>query len=319
MAVRTMNTGSLPKPASLSRARAAFADGDLDPDALRIEEERATREALALQEEVGIDLPTDGGMYREAGTAFFASGLEGVEASGWLRCRANLYVPALVVLGDIRRPQPVVVPRWRSAQSAIGRPVRAELPGPYSLMARSTDERYGSREACCLAFARALRDEIRDLIEAGAKELEIDEPALPGRPDELGMAAGALAEAVSVASGRSRVWIRLGHGDLVPLAASLADFPGEGWIVPCAAPDVDLSRLIGPLADGRAIAAGIVDGSTSALESASDLASRIERARRAVGTGELWVCTDSDLEGLSDAAARAKLVAVVAAARLATA
>ena len=53
MGLLTSTVGSFPKPAELRRARRRFADEEIEAAALREVEERAVREVLALQEEIG--------------------------------------------------------------------------------------------------------------------------------------------------------------------------------------------------------------------------------------------------------------------------
>ncbi|HSF04737.1 MAG TPA: cobalamin-independent methionine synthase II family protein [Methylomirabilota bacterium] len=58
--------GSLLRPAYLREARQGFQDGAIGVDALRQVEDRAVREAIALQESAGIDVITDGELRRNS-------------------------------------------------------------------------------------------------------------------------------------------------------------------------------------------------------------------------------------------------------------
>src|SRR5438046_9151908 len=59
------------------------------------------------------------------------------------------------------------------------------ITGPYTMMDWSFDEYYGSRADACLAFAKLLHEEAVALEAAGAKYVQVDEPALSTRFDEL--------------------------------------------------------------------------------------------------------------------------------------
>src|SRR2546427_10278190 len=52
--------GSLPRPAAVLAARREFDGGSLSAQALRDTEERFIRDAVALQERVGLEVITDG-------------------------------------------------------------------------------------------------------------------------------------------------------------------------------------------------------------------------------------------------------------------
>ena len=56
--------GSLLRPPYLREARKSASDGKLDPAELRVVEDRAIREAIALQESAGLDAITDGELRR---------------------------------------------------------------------------------------------------------------------------------------------------------------------------------------------------------------------------------------------------------------
>ena len=66
------------------------------------------------------------------------------------------------------------------------------LTGPYTIMDWSFDDYYPDRKTACLALAREVRKELAALLEAGARIIQIDEPALSVRPEELPLAVEAM-------------------------------------------------------------------------------------------------------------------------------
>jgi 5-methyltetrahydropteroyltriglutamate--homocysteine methyltransferase len=62
--LRTDVVGSLLRSAAVREARAAFDDGRLSVEALRAIEDDAVRDAVRLQEDIGLDVVTDGEMRR---------------------------------------------------------------------------------------------------------------------------------------------------------------------------------------------------------------------------------------------------------------
>ena len=63
MGLRTTTVGWFPKPVDLRRARWRFAEGEIDEAKLREVEAEATRNALTLQDELGLDLPVETANY----------------------------------------------------------------------------------------------------------------------------------------------------------------------------------------------------------------------------------------------------------------
>ena len=91
MGLRTTTVGWFPKPVGLRRARWRFAEGEIDEAKLREVEAEATRNALALQDELGFDLLVEGQMDRSDSVTFFAERLQGMEPAGLVRCFGNRY------------------------------------------------------------------------------------------------------------------------------------------------------------------------------------------------------------------------------------
>src|SRR5437764_3757439 len=66
------------------------------------------------------------------------------------------------------------------------------LTGPYTVMDWSFNEFYPDRRATCLALAGVVRKEVEALLQAGAKIIQIDEPASSVRPEELPLMVEAM-------------------------------------------------------------------------------------------------------------------------------
>ena len=81
---------------------------------------------------------------------------------------------------------------WKFAQGLTTKPVKGMLTGPYTIMDWSFNEYYPSRRAATLAIAAVIREEAKDLERAGAQYIQIDEPAISTRPEEMDLAIEAL-------------------------------------------------------------------------------------------------------------------------------
>src|SRR3954454_6611176 len=76
---RADHVGSLLRPAALLRARAAHAAGEIEVGELRAVEDTAIREAVAMQERVGLRAATDGEFRRTSWHMDFIHRLGGIE------------------------------------------------------------------------------------------------------------------------------------------------------------------------------------------------------------------------------------------------
>ncbi|MDQ3981740.1 MAG: methionine synthase, partial [Actinomycetota bacterium] len=189
----TTSVGSLPKPSYITQARSRYARGDIDRDELRELERKATAEWIAFQDEIGTDLVVDGEQYRGDMVAFFAEELPGLEIGGLVRSYGNRYYRKPIATGPIGRDHPVTVEWWEYAQSLTSKPVKGMLTGPYTICDWSFNEHYATRRDFVLDLAKVIRDEALDLERAGARFIQIDEPAASTRMDELDLVIEAMA------------------------------------------------------------------------------------------------------------------------------
>ncbi|MCK4858278.1 MAG: methionine synthase, partial [candidate division Zixibacteria bacterium] len=183
--LKTTTVGSFPKPAYLLKARTQFARKKISADELQELEQQATCEWIARQEDIGIDVLVDGEMERGDMTTYFAEKLLGMGISDLVRSYGNRYYRKPIVEGELERPQPMTIAMFKYAQSLTDKPVKGMLTGPYTMCDWSFNTYYETRREVVLAFARLLHDEVTDLQAAGAKYIQIDEPAISTRPEEL--------------------------------------------------------------------------------------------------------------------------------------
>jgi len=316
-ALRTTTPGWLPKPRQLKIARWRHAEGELDDAGLLAATGRARGAALARQAELGLDLLTDGQLDRSDIVTHFAEGLEGIEVGGPVRCFGNRYYRMPRIVGPIARGGPLCVEGWSRARALTERPLQAAVSGPYTLMDWSGDEHYPSREACCLAFAEVVRAEVEELLAAGAVEIRIDEPAVPGRVDELPLAAAALERAGAPARGRARIWIQLGLGEPEGVLEQLLALPADVLMLGLVGASDALLEGLSALPREKALAAGLVEAAGESAESAELLEGRIAALLRHLPAERLWIAPDAGLRATREALAWKKLEALVAAARAA--
>src|SRR5690606_16836611 len=76
---RADHVGSLLRPPALHAARERFAKGELDAEGLRAVEDEAIRDAVAMQEEIGLQAATDGEFRRTSWHMDFIYQLGGIE------------------------------------------------------------------------------------------------------------------------------------------------------------------------------------------------------------------------------------------------
>ena len=314
MGLNTTTVGWFPWSAELGRMQRDHREGDVDDAALQAAAADEMRDALRLQEDLGLDVHVDGQFDRGDMISFLAERIDGTEEGGLVRCFGNRYYRKPVITGAVSRNGPLTVDVWKRARAAASRPVKAVITGPYTLMHCSFDEHYGSRAECCRAMTEIVRDEVVDLVAAGAEEIQIDEPAIGARPDEMELAASVLARVTEAARGRARTWAWLGYGDLGPVLDRVLSLPVDGLLLEMANSGLEIVDGLDRLPADKLLGAGVLDVLTDEVESQDVLGRRIERLSQKVPRDRLWLVPDAGLRTLTPETARDKLRAMVAAA-----
>src|SRR4051812_17525144 len=147
----------------------------------------ATLLAIRDQERAGLDIITDGEMRRESYSNLFATALDGVDLDnpGMALDRSGHPNPVPRVVGEIKRRHPVGVRDLEFLRRHTQRRVKVTVPGPFTMSQQAQIDYYGgSREKAAMDYAAAVNGEIRDLFNAGADVVQIDEPYMQARPEE---------------------------------------------------------------------------------------------------------------------------------------
>ncbi len=159
----------------------------------------AVKAAIKDQEVAGVDIVSDGELRRDNMIDYFAERLPGVQIDhASKRFYYDFYDS--VVRGRMPTGSLGLVEELRFLRRFTERRVKISVTGPHSLVKRIRNEHYGSEEAFALDIARVMNLELRELVKAGATDIQIDEPYYSGFPEDLpwGVAAvNALVEGVA--------------------------------------------------------------------------------------------------------------------------
>jgi len=307
--LRTTQVGSLPKPDYLLRARSAFARGEISREQLHELELRSTREWVEFQNEIGIDVVVDGEQYRGDMVAFFAEELEGFARGGLVRSYGNRYYRKPVITGSVRRTRPITVGWWEYAQSLTDRPVKGMLTGPYTIRDWSFDEHYPTRRDAVMDLAIAIRDEAVALQEAGARYIQIDEPAVSTRMDELDLAIealGVVTEPIEV-----HTITHICYGDFHNAYPKMLDLPVDQIDLEMTNSDFDLLDRFAEHPFTKSLGLGVVDSHSHRIEDPEDVVKGIERAIGLIPPERVYVDPDCGLKTRTVEEAKDKLRVIV--------
>jgi 5-methyltetrahydropteroyltriglutamate--homocysteine methyltransferase len=318
---RAEHVGSLLRPPALHELREKVRQGKAGAAELKAAEDQAIREAVRLQEELGLQSITDGEFRRDFWHIDFLHGFDGVELStGDIYGEAKFkgtheQPPTMVVAGRIRRSKPSMVAHFQFLKQAMRKgTAKFTMPSPAMLHARadraSLEKVYPEVDELWADLTKAYREEIADLYQAGCRYLQIDDTtiAMWGDPkvqehfrklgDDPAKDAAMYADAVNAAIREvpedMTVAIHTCRGNFKSTwlaSGAYADFVAErvftGLDVDAFFLEYDTERAGGfePLRfvpKGKKVVLGLVSSKLPQLENKDDLKRRIEAAARII-------------------------------------
>ncbi len=290
MELKAFVPGIYPRSEALVQATRDLDRGRATQEAVDAQSERDFRDFVALQEEVGLDLLSDGLLRWQDLFRPLAEAADGLDARPLTRfLDTNTFYRAVLVEGEPRLRAPLAAPdlpggRWL-----------ATLPSPlaFSIAARR------AAPAESLA-ANVLAPQIEAYADAGCALVVLAEPFLAederARLDEL-------ADALEALAGGPPLALQLVFADAGPLLEQgLAELPVAGI-------GVDFYRTRAPDLTGaldKLLLAGVVDVRSSVLEDPREIAAFASALRRRVT--DVALVPNGDLQFVAEAIAREKIL-----------
>ncbi|WP_448380757.1 5-methyltetrahydropteroyltriglutamate--homocysteine S-methyltransferase [Gloeomargarita sp.] len=225
----TTTIGSFPQTPEVRQLRVKLKRGEITQAQYEAAIDAEIARCIRCQEEVGLDVLVHGEFERTDMVEFFGQQLTGFAFTehGWVQSYGSRCVRPPIIYGDVARPQPMTVREFRVAQSLTQKMVKGMLTGPVTMINWSFPRDDLSRQEQAMQIALALRDEVADLEAAGAKMIQIDEPALrEGLPlkrerweEYLSWAVAAFRLAAGVAKPETQIHTHMCYsefGDIMP-------------------------------------------------------------------------------------------------------
>jgi 5-methyltetrahydropteroyltriglutamate--homocysteine methyltransferase len=318
MALNTSAVGSYPKPDYLVQARNAYARGKISCQELGELEKKATAFWIRIQEEVGLDVLVHGEMERGDMVAYFAELMpQSMKIGGLVRSYGNRYYHKPIIVDKLRWPGPMTVEMWQYAQSLTNRPVKGMLTGPYTMVEWSFDEYYPSRREAVMDMARVLREEVKALVAAGCRYIQIDEPAIHTRPEEdFDLAVEAFQLVVKDIDAIFHTHIC--YGEVEKIYPQMLRLPVRQIHLALKNTDFEYLKLLQqhPWDPEKELGAGVVDVHVRRVEEPEEVAQGIRQVLQYVPPERVWVLPDCGLKTRTVEEAQAKLKAMVDGVRL---
>jgi len=323
----TTSIGSFPRPHWLAQTERNRVTFRLEGEALREAMDDATIVTLREQEEIGLDLLTDGEQRREGFIFHMTRTWDGVDLVN--QAQKEVYrrrqQPRIVprITGRIARRGPATVADLRFAKAHTARPIKMALAGPMTVIDSALNEAYRDEAELAMDIATAINAELLDLQAAGCDMFQLDEPAMT-RYHEKVIDYGARAldrclEGVTVPTVVHLCYgypggAELQHQYTYPeLLDRLMQTRIAGFTVEFARSDYD-PAILKPYGD-RLFVFGCIDPGNTPAPSVDAVKRKIARALEQLDPRRVLLAPDCGLMTISRALAREKLEVMVEAAR----
>ena len=327
---RAEHLGSLIRPPRLRAARESWMQGRLDKQALRLVEDDCIREAVAMQERIGMPSVSDGEFRREHWMEGFHRACDGFSTEQ-VKTSFNFTLedgtvqdtrgtPKLV--SRLRRREGLETAEFAFTKSVVKRGVtKATMPSPSMVHHGAGDAQidqrvYPDRDAFMADVVAIYREEIAELGRLGCTFVQLDECALPvlcdprnrgrvrqrGESPEANMAfyADAINEVVRGRPEGMTVCVHMCRGNRGQgMASGGYDFIAErvfgeldvdGYLLEFDSPRAGDFSPLRHMRKGTMAILGLVSTKVRDLESVDSLRSRVEEASRYLDMDRLGLC-----------------------------
>jgi len=322
----TTSVGSFPQTAELRRLRSQLNQGMLAAAQYRGAIEREIVRAIRFQEEIGMDVLVHGEFERNDMVQYFAEQLQGCcfTQNGWVQSFGSRCVRPPIIYGDVERKGPMTVDLSAYAQSLTPRPVKGMLTGPVTILQWSFVRDDQPRSATARQIALAIRDEVRDLEQAGLRVIQIDEPAfregLPlrrsDREDYLQWAVDCFRLATSGVDDATQIHTHMCYSEFNDIISHIAALDADVITIETSRSQMKLLEAFREFSYPNSIGPGVYDIHSPRIPSCEEMLELLERALRYLPKERLWVNPDCGLKTRGWPETRAALATMIVAARM---
>ncbi|WP_256289683.1 methionine synthase [Halobellus inordinatus] len=313
----TTVVGSYPKPKWLNRVRELSEDPESKFDAEDLDEahDDAARLITEEHERAGLDTVVDGEMRREEMVEYFAHRIPGYEFNGPVKVWGHNYFDKPSVVSAVEYDEPWLVDEFEFTSNVATKPVKVPITGPYTLARWSFNEAYEDEEALAYDLADLVNEEIEQLVDAGARYIQIDEPALATTPDDHAIVGESLERIVDGISEDVRIGLHVCYGDYSRIYPEINDFPIDEFDVELCNDGYEQIDVFQEPAFEPGLALGVVDVHDAEVESVEEIKRNIKQGLKVVPPERLTISPDCGVKLLPREVAYQKIENMVQAAR----
>ena len=270
--------------------------------AMQAEITRCVRE----QEALDLDVMVHGEAERNDMVEYFGEQLEGYVFSrfGWVQSYGSRCVKPPILFGDISRPRAMTVAWTQFAQSQTARPMKGMLTGPVTILNWSFVRDDQPRAVSCHQLALAIRQEVRDLEQAGVRVIQIDEAALreglPLRraqwPHYLDWAVESFRITANGVADETQIHTHMCYSEFNDIIAAIAAMDADVITIETSRSDMELLDAFDDFNYPNQIGPGVYDIHSPNIPTQDHMVQLMRKAAERIPAERLWVNPDCGLK-----------------------
>ncbi|ADX83019.1 methionine synthase [Saccharolobus islandicus] len=302
--------GSYPRPKWLRESIRLHKAGKISDEDLQEAFNDAVIAVLKDHYNAGVDVPTDGEVRRDEMVEFFAERIKGFKFYGPVRVWGTAYYRKPSVVSKVEYKKPMLVDEFTFAKSvSYTDNLKITITGPYTIAEWSYNEYYKNKKDLVFDLAKAINQEIKNLVEAGAKIIQIDEPALHTRREDVSWGVEAVNEAVKGVN--AKLVMHICYGEYSFVAPYLNELKVDQINFAFKIYNYKPLELLKRYGFDKELGAGVIDVHNRRIETSEEVANDIRKILEYFTPEKVWINPDCGLKLLSRKIAYQKLVSMV--------
>ncbi len=303
----TTTIGSFPQTADVKAARKAFRTGELNTEDYEKFIEKKIADCVALQEEIGLDVPVHGEFERNDMVEYFGECLDGYifTEKAWVQSYGTRCVKPPVIWGDISRAKPMTV-RWsKFAQSLTDKPMKGMLTGPVTILNWSFPREDITLKESAFQIALAIREEVLDLEANGISIIQVDEAALREKlplrksdwhEDYLDWAIPAFRYVHSGVRPETQIHTHMCYSEFSDIIKDIDNMDADVITFEASRSDLTILDVLKANDFRTEVGPGVYDIHSPRIPSKDEIRTAIDKMAERIDINKLWVNPDCGLK-----------------------
>ena len=268
--------------------------------------ENEIQQAIAIQEEIGLDVLVHGESERNDMVEYFGEQLAGFTftENGWVQSYGSRCVKPPIIFGDISRPTPMTIDWATFAQKQTDKIVKGMLTGPVTILQWSFVRDDQPRQVTCEQIALTILEEVQDLEKNGIRVIQIDEPAIrEGLPlqkakqaEYLNSSARAFRLATSDIADQTQIHTHMCYSEFNEIIEDIIALDADVISIETSRSHMQLLDIFTTHKYPNEIGPGVYDIHSPRTPTVEEMVVLLQEAAKRIDVKKLWVNPDCGLK-----------------------